>query len=89
MEDKKKYNVLKNGAKSLFTIAKNAAKGIDQSVPEEVAKFRLDICQKCPNFTKTRQCGICFCFCDAKCKIRQESCPDSPSKWGPWTPEDN
>jgi hypothetical protein len=32
---------LKSGAKSLFTIAKNAVKGVDQGVPEEVQKERI------------------------------------------------
>jgi hypothetical protein len=76
---------LKYGAKSLFTIAMNAAKGIDQSVPEEVAKSRLDTCNKCPKLLVTGQCGACFCWIRAKCLIRQEKCP--LGKWDSWTPE--
>lgn len=66
---------LKSGAKSLFTIAKNAAKGIDQSVPQEVTNMRLNICNGCDKLTKTRQCSECLCFVDAKTKFRQEECP--------------
>ena len=66
---------LKNGAKSLFNIAKNAAKGIDQSVPEEVQKERISTCNKCDKLTKTRQCSECLCFVDLKTKIKQEECP--------------
>jgi hypothetical protein len=87
MEDKKKYNILKNGAKSIFTIAKNAAKGIDQSVPEEVAKSRLETCQKCPDLLSTGNCKRCGCFVKFKTKVRQEECPIQ--KWLSWTPEDN
>lgn len=73
---------LKSGAKSLFTIAKNKVKGIDQSVPEEVQKERISICEACPNFTKTRRCGICGCWMDAKTRYRQEKCDDG--RWGKW-----
>lgn len=66
---------LKNGAKSLFNIAKNAAKGIDQSVPEEVAKSRISTCNNCDKLTITRQCSECLCFVDAKTKFKQEECP--------------
>ena len=76
---------LKSGAKSLFTIAKNAAKGIDQSVPEEVAKERLEICNNCPKMIKlTGNCAECGCFISAKCKFRQEKCP--LGKWDEWKP---
>ena len=72
---------LKSGVKSLFDIATNAAKGIDQSVPEEVAKYRLDICNNCPRlFAPTGNCKDCGCFVRAKTKIKQEACPN-----GYWT----
>lgn len=70
---------LKSGAKSLFNIAKNAAKGIDQSVPKEVKQRRIDICNKCDKLTFTRQCSECWCFIDAKTGYRQEHCP--LNKW--------
>lgn len=78
---------IKSGAKSLFTIAKNAAKGVDQSVPEEVAKERLEICNNCPKMIKlTGNCAECGCFLSAKCKFRQEKCP--LGKWDEWSPEE-
>jgi hypothetical protein len=77
---------LKSGAKSLFNIAKNAAKGIDQSVPEEIAQERLNICLTCPKlFSPTGNCKECGCFVRAKVKIRQEHCP--LNKWDKWSPE--
>lgn len=77
---------LKSGAKSLFNIAKNAAKGIDQGVPEEVAEKRLSICMNCPNlFKPTTSCKLCGCFLKAKVKYRQEHCPEY--KWDKWSPE--
>lgn len=86
--EKPKYNVLKNGAKSLFTIAKNAALGIDQSVPEEVAKERLDICMQCPNRVKaTGTCDICKCYLKYKTKVKQEKCPID--KWLPYDPDNS
>ena len=77
---------LKSGAKSLFTIAKNAVKGVDQSVPKEVAEERLSICNSCENLTVTKQCNICFCFIHAKSKYRQEHCP--LFKWDVWEPDE-
>lgn len=77
-----KMSKLKNGAKSLFTIAKNKAKGIDQSVPQEVADNRLKICNACENLNKIRQCTQCLCFVDLKTKIKQEACPIG--KWSKW-----
>lgn len=75
---------LKSGAKSLFTIAMNAAKGVDQSVPEEVKKHRMDLCNSCPNKLITGNCKLCGCFVSAKTSYRQEACPDG--KWGKWEP---
>jgi len=66
---------LKSGAKSLFNIAKNAAKGIDQSVPKEVSESRISLCNSCDKLMITRQCSECLCFVDAKTKIKQEECP--------------
>lgn len=78
-------NKLKSGAKSLFTIAMNAAKGIDQSVPEEVAKSRLDTCNGCDKLLSTGNCSVCFCYVKFKTKVRQEKCP--LGKWDSWEPE--
>ena len=78
---------LKSGAKSLFTIAKNAAKGVDQSVPKEVAEERLSICNSCPKLIKlTGNCAECGCFVSAKTKYRQEHCP--LFKWDVWNPNE-
>lgn len=76
---------LGSGAKSLFNIAANAAKGIDQSVPEEVSKERHSICEGCPKRTVTGQCSECLCFTKAKVLIRQEACP--LDKWSKWEPD--
>ena len=76
---------IKGGMKSLFTIAKNAAIGVDQSVPEAVKEERRAICSACPKLKTTGQCGECFCFIKAKSLIRQEKCP--LDKWSSW--EDN
>ena len=62
--------------KSLFNIAVNTAKGIDQSVPSSVSKARQDVCNACPHRLKvTNQCTKCGCFLAAKTKIKQEKCP--------------
>lgn len=74
-------NKLASGMKSLLTIAKNAATGVDQSVPNDVKKERLDICLACTKFISlTKQCGECFCIVTAKTGFKQESCP--LGKWG-------
>lgn len=69
--------------KSLFEIAKNAASGVDQDVPEEVLTSRRSICEGCPSLIlPTKNCKECGCFIKAKTKFRQESCP--LNKWGKW-----
>lgn len=71
MEDK-----LKSGLKSLFTIAKNAATGVDQSVSPEVTHSRMAICLGCDRLnTVLQQCKECGCFVRAKTKFKQEKCP--------------
>ncbi len=68
-------DVLKNGFKSLITVAKNAANGVDQSVNEETRKQRIELCNDCPKLMITRQCAECLCFVDLKTKLKQEKCP--------------
>lgn len=75
---------IKSGMKSLFTIAKNAATGVDQSVPTEVKEARLAKCESCPKLMITKQCGECLCFIHAKTTIRQEACPIG--NWDSWEP---
>lgn len=64
-----------SGMSSLFKIAENMAKGVDQYVSEPVKSSRLDKCNKCPHLMKTRQCAECYCFVDMKTKYKQEKCP--------------
>jgi|VirMetMinimDraft_7_1064189.scaffolds.fasta_scaffold07099_3 hypothetical protein len=72
---------VKSGLKSLFKIAENAAKGVDQSVPAQVAESRQNICNGCPKrIDLLNQCKECGCFLAAKTKIKQEKCP--LDKWG-------
>ena len=74
---------IKSGMKSLFNIAKNAATGVDQSVPEEVKETRLEICNSCPRLLlPTKNCKECGCFVAAKTSFKQEECP--LGKWGSW-----
>lgn len=68
-------NILKNGFKSLITIAKNTATGVDQSVSSEIKETRISECNNCPELMITRQCGQCMCFVDFKTSIKQEKCP--------------
>ena len=50
-------------------------------VSDKVAKERLKICKKCPNFNKvTKQCGICHCIMPLKVKLPLATCPIE--KWG-------
>lgn len=75
-------NKLKKGAKELFGIAMDLAKGKDISVPDEVFEERYSHCQKCPKLTSLGFCGICGCAMKVKCKVATSECPDNPSKWG-------
>lgn len=69
-------NKIKSGVKSLFTIAKNAATGVDQSVAPEIAQSRLNTCLGCDRLNQTlQQCKECGCFVRAKTKFKQEKCP--------------
>jgi len=69
-------NKIKSGVKSLFTIAKNAATGVDQTVSPEIAQNRLNICLGCDRLNQTLQnCKECGCFVRAKTKFKQEKCP--------------
>ena len=73
---------IKSGMKSLFTIAKNAVEGVDQSVPKEVQEKRLVECEKCPMLMITGNCKSCGCFVKAKTKFKQEYCPEG--RWSKW-----
>lgn len=78
---------LKSGAKELFGIAKDLAKGKDLSVPKEVFEERMSICNTCPKLNKLGFCGICGCAMRVKCKISTSKCADNPPKWDKWSPE--
>jgi hypothetical protein len=41
----------------------------------EVYAKRLEICEACDNFTKTRQCSLCHCFMDMKTRLENAYCP--------------
>lgn len=63
------------GVSSLFKIAENMAKGVNQYVTEKVKSQRLEECNNCPSLLQTRQCAECYCFVDMKTKYKQEKCP--------------
>ena len=45
-------------------------------VPVEIAKGRMDICKKCPQFLKaTSQCKECGCIMVLKTKLAESYCP--------------
>jgi hypothetical protein len=41
----------------------------------EVYAKRLEICEECSHFTKTRQCDLCYCFMDMKTRLENAYCP--------------
>lgn len=44
--------------------------------PEELAKYRLQICQTCDFYRKsTNQCKKCGCFMKLKTTLAQAKCP--------------
>jgi recombinational DNA repair protein RecR len=45
---------------------------------------RIQICENCEHFTKTRQCKLCWCFCDAKVKCIYKLDKDGLSIDGCW-----
>jgi hypothetical protein len=73
MDLKKK---LLSGAKSLSTIAYNAATGVDQVAPQAVIDARMAKCMSCPELKRPlKQCGQCWCFVQTKTQYVQEECP--------------
>lgn len=70
---------LKSGAKELFGIAKDLAKGKDLSVPEEIFNERYEICKSCPKLSNLGFCGECGCAMKVKCKVSTSKCP--LNKW--------
>jgi hypothetical protein len=62
------------------------AKNKFATVPSEVAKARLQICESCDQFEpKDRTCKACTCYLDIKTKWSSESCP--LEKWHMYTGE--
>lgn len=53
-----------------------------QTSNKKTHKQRLQICQKCPNYSKFwKTCKICHCFMPLKTKLRWAECPDEPPRW--------
>lgn len=62
--------------KKLSQTFKDAADVSTYLADNEVASTRIKICMDCEHLWKvTRQCSKCYCFVDAKTKIRTEKCP--------------
>jgi hypothetical protein len=65
---------------TIIDVIKDELKGTAQYVTKEEKLRRLNICQTCTHLTKvTRQCSLCGCFVDAKCKYKEAECGDG--KW--------
>ena len=72
-----KIKAVKTAIKAVKRVIVAAATGSKVFVGPEIAAKRLEACHRCPHFKpKTRQCGLCLCFVDAKSKLSTESCPD-------------
>jgi hypothetical protein len=72
-----KIKAVKTALKAVRKVVVAAATGSKVFVGPEIAAKRVDTCHRCPHFKpKTRQCGLCLCFVDAKSKLATESCPD-------------
>jgi hypothetical protein len=92
-------NEVENKKPGMLQMAKNfgssmvkwASSGFN-IVTDEMHKFRLDICNKCPNLNKngfggTGQCTVCGCSVVAKTKLPTERCP--LDYWLPVNPNKN
>jgi len=42
---------------------------------EELAQYRLKICQGCEFFSKTKRCKKCSCFMKLKTELEHARCP--------------
>jgi len=38
-------------------------------------RIRMNVCQKCPAFTKMKTCKECGCFMPAKVRLENAKCP--------------
>lgn len=50
-------------------------------VVEPAAVHRLQICYECPRRVQNT-CSVCGCPVTDKVWLKDEKCPDDPSKWG-------
>lgn len=51
-------------------------------------KQRINACGECPHLRKNHmRCGLCGCYVEHKAKMKTSTCPDTPQRWNPQTPE--
>jgi len=53
----------------------------EQRASKETVDSRLMICRSCTKL-QNGMCSICGCFVEARTAKSNQSCPDTPSRWG-------
>ena len=72
------FQLTRNLASDLKKNAKNVLAGNNLLVDRSIAKDRIEICRKCPEFSDSR-CKHCGCFIEVKAHLAASSCPQY--KW--------
>ncbi len=71
--------LLQKAANLTRAVAKHVAHGMPSTDPETLAR-RLATCEACDRFDRSdRTCMACGCFCDAKARWLDQTCP--AGKW--------
>lgn len=53
----------------------------EQRASKETVERRLLQCRRCPQL-QNGMCSLCGCFVEARTAKAQQSCPDTPARWG-------
>ena len=78
------FQMIASFIKDFATYLKNGAKNV--SIGDY--RQRLGACGECPHLDKKNmRCGLCGCLVEHKAKWKNTTCPDTPQRWAPQTPE--
>jgi hypothetical protein len=84
--EEKSFPSLIKQASNFITSSVNHIKTGMKTVPEEVKKERLDICNSCEHYKENR-CTQCGCFMSVKAEWSEQECP--LKKWLKYEKDNN
>jgi len=78
------FQMIASFIKDFAVYLKNGAKNV--SIGDY--RQRLGACNACEHLQKKHmRCGLCGCLVEHKAKWKNTTCPDTPQRWNPQTPE--